>query len=200
MGGLVARFTPSQASDTACGGSAPPQNKMKTTTTAPRLYVGTYAKYNSGSIAGEWLDLEDYSSPEEFMEAAREVHADESDPELMFQDYEGFPRCWYSESSAPPTILFEWLELDENERLAFAVYADHVGGDVSIDDFRDAYQGTWNSEADFCEQMAEDCGDIPKDFPSWIAIDWEATWNRNLRFDYFSERDDDGNLHIFRNY
>ena len=26
----------------------------------PRIYVGTYAKYNDGSIAGKWLDLNDY--------------------------------------------------------------------------------------------------------------------------------------------
>lgn len=25
-----------------------------------RIYVGTYAKYSSGSIKGAWLDLEDY--------------------------------------------------------------------------------------------------------------------------------------------
>lgn len=31
---------------------------MSTTTTA-RVYVSTYAKYNSGSIQGAWLDLED---------------------------------------------------------------------------------------------------------------------------------------------
>ena len=28
----------------------------------PRIYVGTYAKYNAGSIAGQWLDLEDYAT------------------------------------------------------------------------------------------------------------------------------------------
>jgi hypothetical protein len=27
----------------------------------PRIYVGTYAKYNAGSIAGAWLDLDDYA-------------------------------------------------------------------------------------------------------------------------------------------
>ena len=27
-----------------------------------QVYVGTYAKYNSGSIEGAWLDCEDYSS------------------------------------------------------------------------------------------------------------------------------------------
>jgi antirestriction protein len=167
--------------------------------TSPALYVGTYAKYNAGSLAGQWLQLEDYSSREEFLEACEALHADESSPEIMFQDFEGFPRAWYSESSAPPAILWDWLEMDEEEKAAFAIFADNFHGDAEVDDFRDAYQGTWESEADFCENTAEDCGVIPKDFPSWIVIDWEATWNCNLRFDYWSERDENGNLHIFRN-
>ena len=190
---------PVATTDRADPGTEKNTEKMKTNTTNPRLYVGTYAKYNAGSIAGEWLDLEDYSSPAEFMEAAAAVHSDESDPELMFQDFEGFPKCWYSESGAPPEIIWEWLELDETERAAFGIYAANFHGAGTVDDFRDAYCGTWESEADFAEQTAEDCGVIPKDFPAWIVIDWEATWNCNLRFDYFFERDEDGNLHIFRN-
>lgn len=31
-----------------------------------QIYVGTYAKYNNGSIFGKWLDLSDYSDKNEF--------------------------------------------------------------------------------------------------------------------------------------
>ena len=173
--------------------------KTTNTTTGPSLYVGTYAKYNAGSIAGAWLDLSYYSDRDEFLTACAELHADESDPEIMFQDFEGFPRCWYCESSAPPDLLWEWLELDEHERAAFAIFANNENSDVTIEQFRESYQGTADSEADFAERMAEDCGEIPKDLPSWICIDWEASWNSALRFDYWSERDEDGELHFFRN-
>ena len=173
---------------------------MKTTeATEARIYVGTHAKYNAGSIAGGWLNLADYADREDFLTAARALHADEADPELMFQDFEGFPRAWYAESSAPPAILWEWLELSEDERLAFGAYAKHMGGEVTIEDFRDAWQGQWDSGADFAEHIAEESGEIPKDLPAWIVIDWEASWNCNLRFDYFEEDDADGNNHIFRN-
>jgi antirestriction protein len=171
---------------------------MKTTNDAA-VYVGTYSKYNNGDLTGEWLNLEDYADREDFLTACRELHKDEADPELMFQDFQGFPRCWYSESSAPGEIVWEWLELSESERAAFGVYAEHMGGEVTIDDFRDAYSGTSDSEADFAEQIAEEGGEIPKDLPSWIVIDWQASWNCGLRFDYWCERDDDGNLHFFRN-
>jgi len=49
----------------------------------PRIYVGTYAKYNSGSIKGQWLNLKDYSDKDDFLAACRELHKDESDPEFM---------------------------------------------------------------------------------------------------------------------
>ena len=55
-----------------------------------KVYVGTYAKYNNGSLSGAWLDRSDYSDKEEFYEACRELHKDEEDAEYMFQDYETY--------------------------------------------------------------------------------------------------------------
>lgn len=56
-----------------------------------KCYVGTYGKYNSGSIEGAWLDLADYATHSEFVAACRELHKNESDPEFMIQDWEGLP-------------------------------------------------------------------------------------------------------------
>ena len=62
---------------------------MKTTALSEAsVYVGTYGKYNNGSLFGAWLDLSDYADKEEFYEACRELHKDEEDAEFMFQDYE----------------------------------------------------------------------------------------------------------------
>jgi hypothetical protein len=36
---------------------------------------------------------------------------------------------------------------------------------------------------DYCKELLEDCGDLPKNLPSYIEIDWEAT-ARNLEVDY----------------
>ena len=174
---------------------------MSTQTTSPALYVGTYAKYNAGSLGGAWLKLDDYSDRSEFLAACAELHADESDRELMFQDCEGFPACWYSECSAPPDMLWEWLALDADERLAFEAYASTKGRDdtVTIDDFRDTYAGTADSPAAFAERTAEECDQLPNDLPSWIMIDWAASWSCNLRHDYDTGTDSEGTLHFFRN-
>ena len=55
--------------------------KNAASTVEPRVYVGTYGKYNNGSIAGQWFDLSNYDSSEEFYEDIRELHSDEEDPE-----------------------------------------------------------------------------------------------------------------------
>ena len=57
----------------------------------PRIYVGTWAKYNAGSLSGEWLALKDYDNYSELCEVMRAIHEDESDPEPMIQDCEDFP-------------------------------------------------------------------------------------------------------------
>ena len=36
---------------------------------------------------------------------------------------------------------------------------------------------------DYAIELLEDCGDLPRNLPHYIAIDWEAT-ARNIRVDY----------------
>ena len=72
-----------------------------------KIYIGTYDKYNAGSIFGKWLDLSDYSDKEEFYEACRKLHKDEEDAEYMFQDWENIPdsligESWLSEKFFDP--------------------------------------------------------------------------------------------------
>jgi hypothetical protein len=165
---------------------------------APAVYVGTYGKYNSGSIAGTWVSLEGHGK-ESFYESISALHADENNPEFMFQDYQNFPREFYGESCLAPEI-WDWLELDEEDRELLARYCDAIGCDgLTIDDARDNYSGTADSVEDFAERMAEDCGSIPKDLPDWIAyaIDWEVAWNRSLQYDFVTSTGEDGTMYFF---
>lgn len=143
-------------------------------TDAPRLYVGTYAKYNSGSIAGAWLDLSDYSDRNDFLQACAKLHKDEPDPELMFQDFENFPRSFYQESSVPAE-LWAWIELSDDDKELLTVYRDHVESDADIDQARDAFQGKADSESAWAEQYLDDAGML-SELPKWAAsyFDFEA--------------------------
>jgi antirestriction protein len=172
---------------------------MTTTETTPRVYVGTYAKYNNGSITGAWLDLEDYSDRDAFLEACKELHKDEADPELMFQDFEGFPRGYYSESEISAE-LWDWLDLDEDDRELLAVYQDGVDESGDIERARDAFMGKADSEADWAAQWLEDTGGlegVPEHLQNYI--DYEASArDARLGGDVVFVRKD-GDLWVFSN-
>ena len=94
---------------------------------------------------------------------------------------------------------------EENFKLYFEEYADMVD-DIGIDvvsaflehfdiadvsNCRDAYQGKYESGADFAQNIAEDCGEVGSN-SSWIEIDWDKSWD-NLSYDYVES----DNGHIF---
>ena len=91
-----------------------------------QIYVSTYTKYNSGSIAGQWVDPSDFDDKDAFIAACYQLHANELDPELMFQDFEGIPSFFVSESWIDPRL---WdIESEEDADLLIA-YADCFGID-----------------------------------------------------------------------
>lgn len=98
----------------------------------PRIYVGTYAKYNNGSIKGDWLDLTDYENRDAFYGACRELHSDEPDPELMFQDWEDIPQGLVKEGWLSAD-LWDWLSLDDNERAITAAYWGNADDSADIE-------------------------------------------------------------------
>jgi antirestriction protein len=161
-----------------------------------RIYVGTYAKYNAGSIAGAWIDLEKYADREAFLEACGQLHKDESDPELMFQDYEGFPKAFYSESSITDA-LWDWLELDEDDQKLLAAYQDAIDEKGTIDDARDAFHGMHESAADFAADWYDQTGELDK-IPDILRghIDWEGV-ARDFGYDGWAfHRTEDG-VYVF---
>ncbi|MGN7887488.1 antirestriction protein ArdA [Dyadobacter sp. 22481] len=130
---------------------------MKNLENAPRIYVGTYGQYNSGSLFGKWFDLTDYGNSKQFFEACYEYHRDEIDgdgcrPELMFRDWENIPDFLISECSLDENT-FEYFdalgELDEKTAEAFGIYCDQINRwpqnsdeiQDQLESFRESYQG-----------------------------------------------------------
>lgn len=166
-----------------------------------RVYVGTYAKYNEGSIFGEWLTLSDYADKDEFYNACMELHNDEIDPEFMFQDYENIPNgligeCWMSDS------IFEVLEaleaMDESRQEAFLIWCDNghrklSEGDIDdlISDFDNDYIREYKDEEDFAYEQVEQM-DLPEFAKTYF--DYEAYARDLFCGDYWS----DGG-HVFYN-
>ena len=54
---------------------------------------------------------------------------------------------------------------------------------MDVEHLSDAYYGRYDSGAEFAQNMVSDMGYVHDDFPYWIEIDWEKTWD-NLSYDY----------------
>lgn len=87
--------------------------------------------------------------------------------------------------------LDESLHLDADEALRLAIYAYNCasGSDIDfaklLEEEQEAYSGQHASEADFAEDLLTEVGDLDN-VPSWVVIDYEATWKSALQFDYFT--------------
>ena len=58
---------------------------------------------------------------------------------------------------------------------------DEMGDVCYIEDCDERYRGEYESTADFAEQFTEE---LYGDVPSHVVVDWEATYDNNLRYDF----------------
>lgn len=113
--------------------------------------------------------------------AAHEA-AEESAPDADFDEAKAFTRAEEN--------LEEWDNDNGDELKTLKKLADD--GET----LGDWTYGVTLIRESYCQELVEDIGDMPKDFPSYIVIDWEAT-ARNLRADY-TEIDYDGIAYLAR--
>lgn len=165
-----------------------------------KIYVGTYHKYNNGSIQGAWIDLENLDK-EEFYLKCQELHKDEEDPEFMFQDWECdeifkgmISECGIDEEFWELKETLENTQIDLEALTAYKI----IFGDIDINDFEDKYFchiEDWNTNRAFGEYMVEEMGYLEQ-VPEHLRyyIDTEA-YGRDLLINDFSEYDG----FVFRN-
>ena len=169
----------------------------------PSVYVGTYRKYNNGSIFGRWIDLSDFTSLEEFYEACADLHMDEEDPEYMFQDYENIPDGLIGESWISKNY-FEFQDVINNlcgvEQEAFYCWCENGNHDLSTKDpsdlissFESDYIGEYDSEEDFAREYVENYHDL-SEF-ALMYFDYEAYAKDLFSGSYWSD-----GKYIFSNF
>ena len=132
----------------------------------PALYVSTYAKYNAGYLTGAWINLQACEDKETFLKVCRALHGDEEYPELMFQDFQNFPKELYSECGGVDDLYtyIEALESCESPE-ALAAFLDYFESD-DLCEFDDRFKGSFNSEVDFAydyvdnRELLKDAGEL----------------------------------------
>lgn len=125
----------------------------------PKIYCGTWAKYNAGSLFGKWFDLEDYADKDEFIEACLEYHKGEEDPELHFQDWQDIPDRFIGESHIDPEF-WEYKDYDDRcDGAAKEAYCECFG-EWNKDDFEERFRGKYDSWEDMAEQLLDETGEL----------------------------------------
>jgi antirestriction protein len=137
-----------------------------------KIYVGTYEKYNNGSLFGKWLELSDYTDKEDFLTACKDLHKDEQNSEFMFQDWEEIPdslirEFWISEKFFISRNFVS--KLPDNEQEAFMAWCNNKAYDLDSENpknlfnsFIDEYYGEYDCEEDFAYNLVEDCYNLPE--------------------------------------
>lgn len=185
---------------------------MRNFENAPRIYVGTYGQYNSGSLFGKWFDLTDYVDLKEFLQDCFEFHRNELDPELMFQDWENIPDFLISECSLNKEAFayFEATgEMDDETAEAFEIYCKQINYwpsngyelEDQIESFRESYRGFFGGsmkdpELEYAYQYVEEAGllsGVPQALERYF--DYEA-FAKDLFLEGYSEYEG----HVFADY
>lgn len=152
----------------------------------PSLYVGTYGKYNDGSLCGLWIDLTSFDDYNEFINFCRAIHSDEEDPELMAQDYENFPRQWYHEgfmSREDFDNIQEYWELCEKH--GQDAVDDYMELFDDLGDFEDAYLGHFDDEEDYARHYIDECYNLERSMGSLARFfDYEAFARELFMYDF----------------
>jgi hypothetical protein len=63
---------------------------------------------------------------------------------------------------------------------AVDAYVEEMGCLSYVEDCDERYHGEYRSEADFAEEFYSDLYDVP----CALVVDWEATWESSLRYDF----------------
>ena len=143
----------------------------------PSIYCGTYGKFSGEKyICGLWIDLTTFNDYDDFIEFCQAIHADEEDPELMAQDYEGFPRQWYNEGFMSEDDFDHILEYsDMCDKHGQEAVDDYMEFHDELDNFEEAYCGEWDSEEDFARHIVEECYDLERSMGDLARyFDYEA--------------------------
>jgi hypothetical protein len=170
-----------------------------------RLFLTDYASYNNGTQFefGHWVDLENYADANDFCEYIDKhfAEADEKSPlpcgssreEVMFTDYEGFPRELYSESMGGSDMehLFAFLSLSDEDKVK-AAYLLYDGQRISdaLDNYDDVYlreyDGTNREKYELFEEYYPDAEEM-SNTNNYVTIDYDRFID-----DFFVEFEYDG--------
>jgi len=158
-----------------------------------KIYVADLAEYNNGRLVGKWLELSDYSSGAEVMEAIQEMLDEQTKKdkfgdvheEYAIHDYEGFPRSFYSEYMAESDFdaLYEMMKVADSSNLPIEVWMEAVS-DLGYEDDPERVAEAYYSSVP--ASMGNEFRDFAYEYIDSIGGIKEAISNPEMYFDFES--------------
>jgi len=167
----------------------------------PRIYVACLAAYNNGILHGAWMDAA--QDAWELWEAVRNMlakspihHAEE----WAIHDYEGFGGMRLGEYTGLERVAELAAFVVAHGALGAAVLDYHSGDlDEARQTLEDRHLGTYDSLADYMQDMTEETTAIPNHLRYYI--DWQAmARDAELSGDLFTIQTAHDAVHVFAGY
>lgn len=158
-----------------------------------KIYVADLAEYNNGRLVGKWLDLSDYSSGAEVMEAIQEMLDEQTKKdkygdvheEYAIHDYEGFPRSFYSEYMGESDFdaLYDMMKVADSSNLPLEVLMEAVS-DLGYEDDPERVAEAYYTSVP--ASMGNEWRDFAYEYIDSIGSIKEAVSNPDYYFDFES--------------
>lgn len=159
--------------------------------------------FDAENTSNQGLELDDFLDFDDLMTHVRtEVIRDNPLADAEDFDEDDLEFEWTLEGAPDDTQdlddpgLWDFVALDDDDQQIVLWYVENVGWDGDIEEARDCFHGEWNDGGEFAQHIAEETESVAT--ADWIVVDWDASWDRNLRHDYFEVDTDSGKVAIFR--
>lgn len=131
----------------------------------PKIYVASLSDYVAGDMYGKYIDLDNHVDGEsvlaeifDFLKELDKKHGGQKREEFIILDFEGFPKNYYHEYMGKEgfdSVIEYWEVAKEFDPVAVQEFIEYGH---PLDEFEEAYQGEFDSEEEFAEQLADDTG------------------------------------------
>ena len=158
-----------------------------------KIYVADLMEYNNGKLVGKWLNLSDYSSGSEVLEAIQEFLDEQTKKdkygevheEYAIHDYEGFPRSFYSEYMGEGDFdnLYEIMRIADSSNLPVDVLMEAMS-DLGYEDNAERVAEAYYSSIP--ASMGNEFRDFAYEYIDSIGSITDAVSNPEFYFDYES--------------
>jgi len=163
----------------------------------PCIYVVSLSDYNNSVDHGVWINA-DQEDDKIFAEINAMLKSSPSAPnakEYIIQDYDCFGPLEidkHEDIKKVAAIARHMTEYEAFDEWTELVGIDEASSDNAVEEYLEAYQGNYETEQDYAEQLFDDCGvdaildkEVPDNLRPYITVDYDL-FIRDLKAEGYS--------------